>query len=224
LSCYACDCPATTDEHVPPLCLFPERRDSPGGRDLRRNLITVPSCEAHNTRKSLDDVYFLWVLSTNLPANATGAAQVQTKLARAHRRRPALGSGMLMGAKDVTVLDSVTGKQYDAMEVALDGPRFQRVLDLVVLGLHRHHFHERWLGGLRVHADFVAFPDVSDADAVRVGLFAAAEKLFASEPKHGDNPDVFWYKAFDALPAARLFRLCFYGACTATAILQPVER
>lgn len=131
---------------------------------------------------------------------------------------------MLMGAKDVTVLDSVTGKQYDAMEVALDGPRFQRVLDLVVLGLHRHHFHERWLGGLRVHADFVAFPDVSDADAVRVGLFAAAEKLFASEPKHGDNPDVFWYKAFDALPAARLFRLCFYGACTATAILQPVER
>lgn len=35
-TCYMCDAPATSEEHVPPKCLFPERKDLPQGMDLRR--------------------------------------------------------------------------------------------------------------------------------------------------------------------------------------------
>ncbi len=40
-SCYACERPATTDDHVPPKFLFPEQKDlGPKYGDLRQGLIT----------------------------------------------------------------------------------------------------------------------------------------------------------------------------------------
>ena len=142
--CFACRNPATTREHVPPLCLFPETKNAEGGRDLRRNLITVPACVDHNLAKSTDDEYFRWVVSTNVAANHVGTWQAVTKVARAHGRRPALGQSILEGAKNVTVVDSRTGLEYSTAEAPLDGARFTRVLDLVALGVYRHHFGESW--------------------------------------------------------------------------------
>jgi hypothetical protein len=55
-TCYMCDSPETSREHAPPLCFFPETKDV--GRDLRRNLVTVPSCDVHNSKKSKDDEFF----------------------------------------------------------------------------------------------------------------------------------------------------------------------
>lgn len=218
--CYACDRPATTREHVPPQCLFPERKDAGSERDCRSNLITVASCDIHNVSKSPDDTYLLWVLTTNLPANSIAEAHVLTKLARAHHRRPALGNSFFEAAKDVTVEDSATGATYEGLEVPLDGPRFYRILELISRGIYRHHFGATWLGSVRVHADFVAYPDSPESDALRVGLFEVAQKLFASLPKHGENQDVFWYKALEDPSCPAALRLCFYGACTATAIFQ----
>src|SRR5207249_7535044 len=54
LQCYMCDRQATSHEHVPPKCIFPERKDT-DGQDLRAQLITVPSCDIHNSKKSKDD-------------------------------------------------------------------------------------------------------------------------------------------------------------------------
>ena len=220
-TCFACSSPATTHEHVPPVCLFPESKDTDGQQDFRRNLITVPACAAHNLAKSGDDEYFLWVLSTNLPANSVAWQQVLTKLARAHKRRPALGQSILSDTKDVTVVDSRSGTKHDVVEVPLDGTRFQRVLDLVALGLYRHHFHERWAGSIRAHQDFIGYADSGqtlDVDTHRLVLFDAAEKLFAPEPKHGENPDVFWYQVHEPNVRYRcLMRLVFYGGCTVTA-------
>lgn len=220
-TCFACGSHATTREHVPPLCLFPETKDTNGYQDFRRNLITVPACADHNLAKSSDDEYFLWVLSTNLPANSVAKQQVSTKLRRAHERRPALGQAILSDTKDVTIEDSHSGTKHDAVEVPLDGPRFQRVLDLVALGLYRHHFFERWLGSIRVHPDFIGYPDsgqILDIDTHRLVLFDVAEKLFATESKCGENPDVFWYQVHESMGKyGRLMRLVFYGRCTATA-------
>jgi hypothetical protein len=121
----------------------------------------------------------------------------------------------------VTVVDSHSGERHEAVEVPLDGARFQRVLDLIALGLFYHHFGKRWVGAVRVHPDFVAFPDATDqndVDANRILLFDCAQKLFAAEHKHGENPGVFWYKVHKPGGQYRcLMRLAFYGACTATA-------
>ena len=223
MTCFACEKPATTREHVPPACLFPEQKDMMGNKDLRRNLITVPACTDHNLVKSGDDEYFLWVLSTNLPANSVAREQASTKLARAYQRRPALGQSMLRSGEDVDVMDSHTGGRYEAVQVPLDGPRFQKMLDLIALGLYRHHFGEQWKGRLRVHPDFVAFadaPDTAEVEASRAVAFDCAQKLFVRQPKYGDNPTVFWYQVHEPTELSRcLIRLSFYEGCTATAFI-----
>ena len=56
--CYYCNEIATPKEHTPPKCFFPKKKDLPSGSpDYRKNLITVPSCEKHNTGRSKDDEY-----------------------------------------------------------------------------------------------------------------------------------------------------------------------
>lgn len=223
-TCFACDSPDTTREHVPPACLFPESKDTQGGQNLRRNLITVPACVDHNLVKSCDDTYFLWVLSTNLSANSVARQQVATKLKRTNERRPALGKAILRATKDVTVIDSASGIEHDAAEVPLDGGRFQKVLDLIGLGLYRHHFGKRWVGGFRVHPDFIGPTDsrqTFNIDTYRFFLFHVAEKRFHSEMKYGENPDVFCYQVHE--PKDKnicLMRLVFYGGCTAMAFFS----
>lgn len=70
-TCYACEAQATSREHVPPLCLFPTARDS-DGQDLRRNLITVPSHEAHNLQKSKDDEFLMVSIAGIFGNNSIG--------------------------------------------------------------------------------------------------------------------------------------------------------
>jgi hypothetical protein len=68
--CYMCSRPGTTVEHAPPKCFFPESKDLPG-TDLRKNLITVPACDLHNTAKVKDDEYLLALITAHHGNNAT---------------------------------------------------------------------------------------------------------------------------------------------------------
>src|SRR5262245_35856510 len=121
-TCYACDAPPTSLEHAPPRLLFPEQKDA-GGRDLRRRLITVPSCDAHNSEKSKDDEYLLWVLSANAFANETGVQQANTKLDRSYLRRPKLGDSIFATMQEVDVVDSRSGIVHEKLpECDLDVP------------------------------------------------------------------------------------------------------
>jgi hypothetical protein len=49
-----CGAPATSLEHFPPLCIFPEMKKTQDGIDYRKVVITVPSCDAHNLENSTD--------------------------------------------------------------------------------------------------------------------------------------------------------------------------
>lgn len=62
--CYyqSCKKNGTTKEHIPPKSFFP--------MDQRNQLLTVPSCESHNTAKSRDDTYVLAQICMNAsPSN-----------------------------------------------------------------------------------------------------------------------------------------------------------
>jgi hypothetical protein len=97
------------------------------------------------------------------------------------------------------------------------------VLDLLALGLYRHHFGERWVGSIRVYPDFIPFEGAespADIDANRLVLFDCAKKLFANELKYGENPSVFWYQVHEPKsPFQCLMRFVFYGGCSATAFV-----
>ena len=90
MTCYMCEKLETGVEHVPPRCLFPKQKDLPAGVDLRKQLITVPACDEHNTCKSQDDEYLLYLLVINLPANETAKNQFFTKIMRSIQLNPGL--------------------------------------------------------------------------------------------------------------------------------------
>ena len=83
--CYSCAELATTQEHVPPKCLFPEKKDSEN-LDYRKNLIRVPSCELHNNRFHLDDEFLMIVLAHCHRQNEAGELHKSTKVDRAIER------------------------------------------------------------------------------------------------------------------------------------------
>lgn len=83
--CYMCGAVATTVEHAPPKCLFPEAKDTPGA-DFRKNLITVPSCIEHNCSKSSDDEFLMVSIAGIVGNNSIGYHHATGKVDRALRR------------------------------------------------------------------------------------------------------------------------------------------
>lgn len=71
--CYMCHRDADSREHVPPKCLFPEKKDV-GTSAYRNNLITVPSCELHNSNKSKDDEFLMVSIAGIIGNNSIGYA------------------------------------------------------------------------------------------------------------------------------------------------------
>src|SRR4028119_384032 len=66
VQCYCCEQTATTKDHIPPKCFFPEKKYlSSNSPDYRSHLITIPSCSEHNNSRSRDDEYTAAVIVMN---------------------------------------------------------------------------------------------------------------------------------------------------------------
>src|SRR3989442_797265 len=125
-TCYMCACPSETREHAPPLCLFPEGKDLGPGLDVRKNLITVPSCAEHNLKTSKDDEYLMVLADAHFENNSTARTQFATKVVRALKNSSAFVKTTFRNTKRV----NLDGKHTIAFEV--DDARFNRVLDKTV--------------------------------------------------------------------------------------------
>src|ERR1700684_1978190 len=107
-TCYMCDSVAVTREHAPPKSFFPST--------LRSSLITVPSCDAHNSDNSLDVEYVRNVLSSQHGAN-DAAAKVFATTKRSLERSPKLRARTFRDLKAVIVEGEETVRSqsiYDA--------------------------------------------------------------------------------------------------------------
>ena len=123
-----CDEVATSREHVPALCFFPEAKDLlPGAEDMRRNLFTVPSCDAHNSKKSKDDQYLWHIVTMVQGLNECGQNMVRTKVMRAIRRRPALVGSIMERAIAAYVFDFERGIWLSTAQSDFDFERLDSV-------------------------------------------------------------------------------------------------
>jgi hypothetical protein len=213
--CYCCEQLGTTNEHVPPECLFPERKDLPPGVDLRRNLITIPSCPTHNLEKSGDDEYLMYVLTMNLSAEKIAEYHFSTKVLRSINRRPSLINRILAKTSPITIHDTESNEVFDTAAIEVEGSRVERVLSQVALGLYRHHIGRPWSGPLRILPEFLRFlqdAKSSEWNAALQQMGEYANDLFREALFHGENQDVFKYQVVfpgGQIPAA--FRMHFYG-------------
>lgn len=127
-TCYMCSLPATSLEHAPPKCLFPTARDTENGINLRKNLITVPSCDEHNSAKSKDDEYLLYSLSLSITSNNTGLNLFLTKVQRAAQRKPALAIELFSTSVPVSLQNTQTKEIAEAHAITVNGARIDKVL------------------------------------------------------------------------------------------------
>jgi hypothetical protein len=209
VQCYMCESPATSHEHVPPKCVFPEKKDCQG-EDFRAQLITVPSCDTHNSRKSKDDEFLMVSLAGIIGNNSIGYRHKFSKVNRAIRNT----SGRLLDAVFLERKHFVVKLEENAfIEVIRGTPDYQRLescFDRIARGVFYHHFRARFQGQLRVLLGYLHGPDKNSPNFMAFIKHRADIDLRGKE-RHGRNPRVFYYQ-FTEPDHYGLFmlRMCFY--------------
>ncbi|WPP51436.1 hypothetical protein [Catalinimonas niigatensis] len=214
--CYMCNREATSREHVPPLCLFPEMKDSKG-INFRKDLITVPSCDLHNSKKSDDDEFLMLSLSGLLKNNPVGNFHQLTKANRAIKRKN----------KDFIEKEILRNHRYGKIQttdgkfriISLGNPNIERLskcLKHIAYGLFYQEFKERFNGELRMILEFIEY---SDDNIQTMKNFLKRrfelEKVLNSELK-GNNPEVFYYQFHKPDEFGLIgLKIVFYGTAEA---------
>lgn len=216
--CYRCDAEATTFDHVPPKCLFPEGKDLPEGVNYRKNLITVPACKTHNCARSQDDEYLLCVLVTSFENNLAARTQFETKVIRLLTKKEWFQGTLLKHSIPVML----NGEESMAFKVDL--ARMKTVLESVAYGLHFHTFGEKWESSIRITP--VGLFRIDGAEFVRSTLeqrmVAAGRALFEGAECHGENPDIFYYQIYREKEKQQLvIRMVFYDGFEIFAASSP---
>jgi hypothetical protein len=208
-------CPkeATSREHAPPRCIFPERSDTPSGTDYRKNLITVPSCDEHNSEKSHDDEYLLFALAGSYTSSDVGLTQFLTKVKRAFEHRPSKAESFIRRSAPVQLRRVEQVDWEDGLQVIVDGDRIDSVLSNCGRALYFHETGRKFMGQVQVFTHFTMYND-EGLQANITEAFEAAERIFATDHPRGANPDVFWYK-FQETQATAVFYMSFFRQSTA---------
>lgn len=210
VTCYMCDSIATTKEHVPPKCLFPEKKDI-GEDKYRLHLMTVPSCEEHNNTKSDDDEFLMVSLAGILGNNSIGYIHSQGKVLRAIRRSSyKLLKKVFLNSKNVK-LKIEDNKFVDIIIGTPDVLRLKKSFEHIAYGIYYYHFNKRFDGIVKIFMDFIYYSKKNNQnykDIIKDKVnFESKDK-----EKFGENKDVFYYQFLDKDEYGLLtLKLCFYG-------------
>lgn len=204
-----CDAPATSREHVPPKCIFPERKDL-NGHYLREGLITVPSCDLHNSKKSSDDEFLMVSLAGLFSNNSIGYQHKMTKVNRAIKKasNKLLDRAFLERKHFLVRLEN--NKFIEVINGTPDYNRLLKCFERIALGLFSHHFKIRFRGKVTVRLNYLDYQEKNDA-ALSKFLKHRVEVELRNKERFGRNPQVFYYQFTDP-DKFGLFtlRMCFY--------------
>lgn len=235
-TCYMCDKPKSTREHVPPLCFFPEQANEAKARDFRINLITVPSCDDHNLQKSSDDEYVRNVIALHWRNNSIGYEMSMTKVLRSFvGNKPLLNLFIGEGKHKHLILDGQEG-----VTTLLDRARFDSEMGKIVRGIYFNQFRQKCRTAVDIYSrSLVELVSTSMQKQAWNGVSQASDNMrqwLLLEPKHGENPDVFYYQFLQTtkpslsalssgiiVPASlttTIMRLVFYGGFEVIATIR----
>lgn len=212
-----CEKTSNSVEHAPPKCIFPELKDVSDDIKRRDNLIKVPSCYEHNSKKSKDDEYLLYILSTSITSNKVGHSQALTKVRRAAERKPELINNLSKRASVTSFTNFNTDEKIDAVAIFLDGDRINSVLEKCARAIYFHAFSKKFTGAAKVINGFLTH--IQEDSEKKLQAFIDMENIFNLYPYFGEHPDVFKYKVIH-LDNSAMFLLEFYGTSKAIVDLR----
>jgi hypothetical protein len=218
-TCYMCERTSCSREHVPPRCLFPEPKDT--GMDLRKQLITVPSCELHNSRKSADDEFLLVSLAGIIGNNSIGYTHKFTKVNRAIRRSAFRLLDEAMKDKRIELAEVAPNRLIDITWGIPDHKRLEDCFDRIARGLHFHRFGRKFLGATRVLLGYTRNESSNPTEFKRF-VKDKVESELVGKPRLGSNPMVFTYQFTDPdIYGFFLVYMQFYGGLDVYVSLIP---
>ena len=190
--CYWCGRPATSREHVPPKCLFPEEKDICDiyQQSFRKNLMTVPSCEEHNLEKSSDDEYLMACLGARVGNNAIAYIHTMTKLSRTFNHHP----NILTGIKDSHI--EIEKHVYPVKIVTVDTKRLVHSFESIARALYYYEFGNCYKSDCKIISKLFFNPEDKASNNY---LFKSCELIENEQPSwgthvKGDNPKIFTYQ------------------------------
>lgn len=207
--CYMCERPATSREHVPPKCLFPEFKDV--GRNYRQNLLTVPSCDFHNSGKSSDDEFLMVSLAGIIGNNSIGYSHKFTKVNRAIHRSSFVILDQALKNQRWEVIELGPNKFFDVVWGTPDYDRLLRCFDRIARGIFMSHFGEKFRGDTTPILGYIPSDAPNSIEFQRFIRDKVALELVGKEPM-GDNQEVFSFQFTDRDPfGLSVVHLRFYG-------------
>ncbi|MDD3415257.1 MAG: hypothetical protein PHY47_14805 [Lachnospiraceae bacterium] len=190
--CYWCEKVATSREHVPPKCIFPEKKDieSVFGQNFRKDLITVPSCDEHNLKKSNDDEYLMAVLSGRVGNNGIAYVHNATKVNRTRKRNT-----QLLDVKESGFVNSEKNK-YPVEVITLDNYRLIHSFEAIGRALFYHEFEKRFEGECKFISDiFVDFNKHSEKQFMTESYsILQKDRNYWKTGIKAENPRIFVYQ------------------------------
>lgn len=214
--CYQCAAEACSREHAPPLCFFPDQVNI--GSNLRKNLITVPSCDEHNSKKSTDDEYLRWViLSSTAHASRIADHQFMGKMIRGAKRN--------VGAYSNYYTEHGQIDSGEKTVLQIDRNRFDKCIDHLSRALFFYEFQKQWLLPILVLSpnfySSLKNNEVEEHGSTNEGVSVIREFLWR-EPSLGENPEVFKYRMrFDAKANVFALAAIFYDFFEIYAVSSP---
>ncbi len=121
--------------------------------------MTVPSCDLHNSEKSHDDEYLLFVLAGSYTSSGIGLAQFLTKVRRAFEKRPSKANNFVQKSVPVQLKRLGQSEWEHGAQVIIDGQRIDGVLGNGARALYHHHTRSKFQGQAEVITSFTMYLD-----------------------------------------------------------------
>jgi len=193
-----CDAVATSAEHAPPDCFFPE--------GYRSNLITVPSCAKHNEANAKDVEYVRNVISTQHGTNGAAVLLFETTK-RSLEHSPKLAARTFRDLRPVTVEGEETGA------FPIDLPRHQRVMEAIAYALYFRDFGKKHRGDWQVFTPtFMYAAHVHQGAPDPWDNFRAYVESGNYKLMQVPHPEVFKYGVIEMEEGQIIYRFEFYGS------------
>jgi hypothetical protein len=196
---------ATTRDHVPPKCIFPEPRPNP--------LITVPACSQCNNGASDDDDKFKVYLSLHTAGNNDIATKLfHEKTKRTLDRNQALLNKIREESQEVEI-DSKNGGKEKRTAIKWDSRVHDAIIERTIRGLYFHHTGNVLPKGAKLSVQWLKEVPI---DPRLSELLQRCETVSI-----GDDQVIYKFAIYPDNPKHSIWFFDFYGAHWASGYTSP---